>query len=84
MPRVVLLRYYGASEAVGRPVTPLNLAITANVSKSGVSFRSLKPLGEAVRLKLVNESLWKSPREGVVRWCTQTAPGIYKVGVALF
>ncbi len=80
---MALIRYYDISEASGKPMTYLNLAITSNVSESGVSFRSLKPMGGVARLKLVNDTLWQAPKEGMVRWCTETAPGIYKVGVSI-
>jgi len=82
LPRVALIRYFESAPDGGRGISFLNLAITSNVSPSGVSFRSLKPMGESATIKLVNDTLWKAPREGVVRWCTETAPGIYKVGVA--
>ncbi len=83
IPKVVLIRYYETSEPNGKPLGLFHFALTSNVSRSGVAFRSLKPIVANRTLRLVNEALWGFPREGVVKWCTKTSPGVYKVGVAL-
>lgn len=82
-PAVVLLRYYDSSLIEGQLVTFLNYAITVDVSESGISFRSYKSFGAERPLRLVSYDLWDTPREGVVRWCSEASPGVYTVGVAL-
>ncbi len=80
---IELLRYYDYVEVRGKTVPTLNFALTTDVSTSGVSFRSLKPVDNDLRLMLVNYDLWENPREGVVKWCSECSPGIYRVGVSL-
>jgi hypothetical protein len=81
-PGIGLIRYTG-TESDSRAEHLTNFAISVNISKSGVSFLSLKPVERKISIRLASDRLWDSPREGVVRWCSKVAPGSYRVGVSL-
>ncbi len=81
-PGIGLIRYRDA-ESDSRAEHLTNFAISVNISDSGVSFLSLKPVEQKMCLRLSSDRLWDSPREGVVQWCAEVAPGSYRVGVSL-
>jgi hypothetical protein len=81
--RVGLVRYSIAEVTGGTTGCLPNFAISVNVSSSGVSFLSLKPVERMTSIRLSSDRLWDYPREGVVRWCSEVAPGSYRVGVLL-
>jgi hypothetical protein len=62
---------------------PLHEGVTFDVSRSGLSFRTYRPVEHMMAIRLQSDFLWRGHREGVVRWCSKIYPGIYKVGVAL-
>jgi hypothetical protein len=82
-PRVGLVRYSGAEVTDGTAGCLANFAISVNVSGSGVSFLSLKPVERMTPIRLSSDWLWDHPREGVVMWCSEVASGSYRVGVSL-
>ncbi len=81
-PGIGLIRYTDAG-AESRAEHLTNFAISVNISDSGVSFLSLKPVEQKLCIRLASDRLWDSPREGVVQWCSEVAPGSYRVGVLL-
>lgn len=81
-PGIGLIRYMDA-ETDSRSEHRTNFAISVNISDSGVSFLSLKPVEKKKSIKLSSDRLWNSPREGVVQWCSEVAPGSYRIGVLL-
>lgn len=56
---------------------------TYDISPSGLSFRTNTPVEHMMTITITCERLWTEPRMGIVKWCSEVYPGVYKVGVSL-
>lgn len=67
----------------GGPSPEEHEAVTLDVSLSGLSFRTSKPVEHMMALRISSDFLWDGPRMGVVKWCSVIYPGIHRVGVSI-
>jgi hypothetical protein len=81
--RAVPIRYSDTFLEGEEPFPPIHDGVTFDVSASGLSFRTYRPVEHMMVIRLTSDFLWKETREGVVRWCSKIYPGIYKVGISL-
>ncbi|MDA8092073.1 MAG: hypothetical protein M0Z61_17850 [Nitrospiraceae bacterium] len=57
--------------------------VTLNTSGSGVSVYIEKSLQSGSRFIIYSGKLWDVPKEGIVKWCTKIASGLYRAGICL-
>jgi hypothetical protein len=56
---------------------------TYDISDSGVSFYTTKPLLDGVDIEIFCKGLWDEKRTGIVRWCKTLTYNYYIAGVDL-
>jgi hypothetical protein len=56
---------------------------TFDISDSGLSFYTKKPLLDGDDIEILCEALWNKPKTGTVRWCKTLNYNCYLVGVSL-
>lgn len=57
--------------------------VTVNTSDSGVSVYTEKSMQSGSRFIIYSGKLWDIPKEGIVKWCTRLASGLYRAGILL-
>jgi hypothetical protein len=63
-------------------VTTYDYGTTFDLSNSGMSFYTDKPLREGLTIQVKIQHIWSDPVPAVVKWTSMESPQCFKVGVA--
>jgi hypothetical protein len=54
-----------------------------NISRSGLSIFTAKPIKKGYRLKIHCKGLWKGAKNATVKWSKEVAPNVYRSGLSI-